>query len=136
MGPPHGYYSIVPDVGINLTLSFVTDASSLWTMCDLLDRNSKGSSLGVRHDKSGRSSLNDLVRHSGSFLADAGQGLILPCPQLGVQLLVKLRRHLCKERHKQDASNKFKKKRVCQHQKLTFVFLGYCPQDIRRRFRT
>ena len=73
----------------------------------------------------GRSSFNNLLCHPGSLLANVGQWLVLPSPQLGVHFLVKFCCHLCKEHHKQDINTKLMQKQVCQHQKLTFFFVGY-----------
>lgn len=95
MGSPHGSYSVVLDIGVNLALFFIAATSSLQTRSELLKRNSRGSCPRVRWG--GRSSLNDLFRHPGSLLADAGQRLLPFGPQLGMHFLVKFSCHLCKQ---------------------------------------
>lgn len=99
MGSPYGSGSVVPNIGVNLALSLITAASSLRTRSDLLKRNSDGSFLGVRSNGDGCSSLNNLLRHPRSLLADAGQRLVLLGPQAGIHFLVKFSRHLCKTRY-------------------------------------
>lgn len=110
VGPPHGGGNVIPDIKVHMILSLVTTSGFLGTRSDLLEGNSKRGCLGVRSNKSGCHCLNDLLRHLGKLLADAGQGLVLPSSQFGIHFLIKFSCHLCKEQYKQDVSTRLKKR--------------------------
>ena len=142
MGSSHGNGSIVPNIGVNLTISFITTMGSLWTRSDLFDGNSRGSCLRVKSNGSGHGSLNNLLDR-GSFFLTLSLAYIfwmnfmvisvrntideISTSNVYIYIYIYLYMYICIHIYESKYAN---------IENLHFFFFRYSMPNVRRRFKT